>query len=97
MDTLLVLDVHPDLEEDLVDYLLDLDCVGSFTTLPVRGHGSRGPMSPAEQVSGRQKRLLVQILLDAAADDEVVGGLAANVGRDIVWWQQAVVRSGSVG
>jgi hypothetical protein len=97
MDTLLVLDAHPDLEEDLVDYLLDLDCIGSFITLPVRGHGSRGAMSPAEQVSGRQKRLLVQIMLDAAAVDEVIGGLASNVGRDINWRQQAVIRSGRVG
>ncbi len=97
MNTLLVLNVNKELEDDLVDYLLELDCVGGFTSMPVRGHGTRGLLSLAEQVSGRQQRLVMEILLDASAVDTVLDGLAANVGRDIVWWQQPVARSGRIG
>lgn len=97
MDTLLVLNVNKELEDDLVDYLLELDCIGGFTSMPVRGHGTRGVLSAAEQVTGRQQRLVMEILLDASAVDTVLDGLAANVGRDIVWWQQPVARSGRIG
>jgi hypothetical protein len=96
MNTLLVINVSPQLEEDLVDYLLELDCVSGFTSLPVRGHGSRGVMSLAEQVSGRKQRMTVQILLDAADVDTVIAGLASSVGRDIVWWTQSIERSGRI-
>lgn len=96
MNTLLTLNINPDLEEDLVDYLLELDCVGGFTSLPVRGHGSHGQMSLAEQVSGRKQRMTLQILLEATDVDTVLAGLASNVGRDIVWWTQAVARSGRI-
>jgi len=97
MDTLLVLNVNKELEDDLVDYLLELDCISGFTSMPVRGHGSRSQLSLAEQVTGRQQRLVMEILLDASAVDTVLAGLANHVGRDIVWWQQPVARSGRIG
>ena len=97
MNTLLVLNINKELEDDLVDYLLELDCIGGFTSMPVRGHGTRGALSAAEQVTGRQQRLAMEILLDASAVDTVLAGLAESVGREIVWWQQPVTRSGRIG
>lgn len=38
MNTLLVLNITPELEEELVDYLLSREEVGGFTSYPVHGH-----------------------------------------------------------
>jgi len=100
MDTLLVLNANPEVEDDLLDYLLELDCVSGFTSYPVRGHGRhegrRIPLSLAEQVTGRRKRVLVEILLEAAAVPEVLGGLRDRVGTDIIWWQLPVQGFGRI-
>lgn len=97
MDTLLVLNVSPQVEEDLIDYLLQADGVTGFTAQTVYGHGPAGSMTLAEQVAGRRKRLQVSILLPQASVAGVLDGLATNVGRDIVWWQQPVTASGRIG
>ena len=94
MDTLLVLDANPDLEEDLVDYLLSLSCVSGFTSYPVRGHGHHQNLSVAEQVSGRRKRLQVELMIEEDAVPTVLSGLVENVGRDINWWRMPVMDSG---
>lgn len=96
METLLILNINPELEEDLVDYLLQLDCVSGFTSYQVRGHGRHGDMSLAEQVSGRRKRTQVEILMKVADVAEVLQGLAGNVGRDITYWQQPVSNYGRI-
>lgn len=97
MDTMLVLNVNPEVEEDLVDYLLQLDCVSGFTSYQVRGHGRHGQMSIAEQVTGRRKRTQVEILMTQADVQLVMEGLAANVGNDITYWQQQVSGYGKIG
>lgn len=97
MKTLLVLNTKPELEEDLVDYLLSQACVDGFTTYPVRGHGQHDNLSVTEQVSGRRKRLQVELLIDEAEVACVLEGLAEHVGRDITWWQHPVSASGSLG
>lgn len=97
MDTLLVLNVNPQLEEDLVDYLLQAEGVSGFTAQTAHGHGPGGHMTLAEQVAGRRKRLQVSILLPQHAVAGVLDGLATQVGRDIVWWQHAVSASGRIG
>lgn len=92
--TMLVLNVSPKLEDELVDYLLGLESVTGFTSYAVRGHGAGQSLSIAEQVAGRRKRVQVEIMLDAGAVDAVVSGLAAQVGRDIAWWSYALSGSG---
>ena len=96
MQTMLILNTAPELEEDLVDYLLSLSCVTGFTSYPVRGHGNHQNLSIAEQVSGRRKRLQVEVLLQGQEVDTVLAGLAQNVGRDISWWQQPITDSGTL-
>lgn len=96
MKTLLILNINPKLEEDLVDYLLQLDCVSGFTSCQVRGHGRHGRMSLAEQVSGRRKRVRIEVLMDSADVSQVLDGLAVNVGRDIAWWQHPVSHAGHI-
>jgi nitrogen regulatory protein PII len=96
MKVLLVLNINPELEEDMVDYLLGLVDVEGFTSCPVRGHGMHGNMSLSEQVSGRRKRLQMELLIGQEAAETVLDGIKASVGRDIVWWIQPVINSGRI-
>jgi nitrogen regulatory protein PII len=97
MNTLLVLNISPELEEDLVDYLLQVEGVSGFTTQTVYGHGPEGAMTLAEQVAGRRKRLRIEILMREEDVANALAGLAAEVGRDIVYWQQPVSGFGRIG
>ena len=94
MQNLLILNTRPELEEDLVDYLLSLSCVSGFTSYPVRGHGHHQNLSVAEQVSGRRKRLQVELMIEEDAVPTVLSGLVENVGRDINWSRMPVMDSG---
>jgi len=97
MKTMLVLNIRPELEEDLVDYLLAYDGVAGFTSYHARGHGQvNEEMSLAEQVSGRRQRLQFEILMEDADIKTLIDGLAVEVGRDIVYWQQMVSNAGRV-
>ncbi|MFM1895931.1 MAG: hypothetical protein RLZZ385_1005 [Pseudomonadota bacterium] len=95
MNVLLVMNLPPELEEDMVDYLLSVD-LGGFTSYLTRGHGSQGDLSIAEQVSGRRQRLQFEILLEEGNVDQLLAGLEPSVGKDIIYWVQPVSRRGRV-
>ncbi|WP_022959025.1 DUF3240 family protein [Spongiibacter tropicus] len=90
----LILTVPPSLEDELVDYLLSLESVTGFTSYPVRGHGENRQLSIAEQVTGRQKRVQFELILNAGQVSTVLDGLRDNVGSDIFYWYQDVSGSG---
>jgi hypothetical protein len=94
--TMLVLNIQPALEDDLVDYLLQCDGVGVFTSYRIQGHGGQGKMNLAEQVAGRRHRLRFEIVMQEIFVEPLLAGLAAEVGRGIVYWQQPVKGFGSV-
>jgi len=96
MMTMLVLNIAPELEEDLVDYLLSLTFVNGFTSYKTRGHGDNANMTVAEQVSGRRKRLQFELLMDVENVPELLSGLANEVGKDINYWQQSVSNIGEI-
>lgn len=96
MITLLVLNIAPELEADLIDYLLALDAVTGFTSYDVRGHGQNESMSLAEQVSGRRRRLQFELLIEESAIATLLAGLSTEVGRDINYWQQPVFNFGRI-
>ena len=96
METLLVLNISPDLEEDLVDYLLQLDFVSGFTSSHVYGHGRHGLMTVAEQVIGRRKRMQFEVVMKEAQVADLLAELAAQVGRDISYWQLPVSNFGRI-
>lgn len=96
MNVLLVLLIDPALEEDLVDYLLGADDVSGFTSSDASGHGERGWMSIAEQVTGRRRRKRFELVLDEAGVQRVLNGLAEHVGRGIHYWYMPVGGSGRV-
>ena len=90
----LTLTIAPNLEDALSDYLLSLEEVGGFTSYPVRGHGENRQLSIAEQVTGRQKRVQFELILNAEQISTVLEGLRDNVGSDIFYWYQDVGGSG---
>jgi len=96
MKTMLVLNLIPELEDDMVDYLIANPHVGGFTSYRTRGHGEHSNMSLAEQVSGRRRRLQFEVILEESAVADLVGELAENVGQDILYWQQVISNLGRV-
>jgi hypothetical protein len=65
---LLTLNTPPQLEETMVDWLLEHNPGGGFTSMHVYGHGSGlSAMSVSEQVMGRQKRVQFAIHSELAA------------------------------
>ena len=95
--TILVLNIAPDLEESLIDYLLSFEEIEGFTSFQVHGHGEHHRLSVTEQVSGRRRRAQYEIFLDLAAIPMILEGLASAVGRDVVYWQQTARNFGRIG
>ena len=55
----------PDIEEAVVDWLLERDDIGGFTSVPASGHGSSShAMSIAEQVVGRRRQTMFIVQAD---------------------------------
>ncbi len=96
MKTLLVLNIRPELEEEMVDYLLTREGVGGFTSYQVRGHGVHENLSLAEQVSGQRKRLQFELVIEEAIVEVLLQGLEDSVGRDIVYWQHHISNVGRI-
>ena len=86
-EALVVLNVPPELEETVVDWLLKRVGGVGFTSFAVSGHStSHDDLSAAEQVSGRQRRQ--QFLSDAR---DTLGG------TDIRYWVLPVTQTGRLG
>lgn len=96
MTKMLVLNIPPELEEDLVDYLLSLAATRGFTSYEARSHGSEASLSVAEQVSGRRKRLQFELLIEEEVAQELLAGLAGSVGKDIDYWIQSIDSVGRI-
>lgn len=94
--TLLVLNTAPELEEDLIDYLLGFVQIEGFTSYPVHGHGEHRNFNAIEQVTGRRKRSQYEIFLKKSMVPELLEGLASAVGKDIVYWEQTIHNFGHV-
>ena len=94
METMLVFNINPELEEDMVDYLLEHECITGFTSYPVRGHGLYKNMNLAEQVSGRRKAIQLEILIGRNDIKAIIAGLKENVGSGISYWEQQIMNTG---
>ncbi len=72
-EALIVLNVPPNLDETIVDWLLAREGASGFTSFPVFGHStSHDGLSAAEQVSGRQRRQQFQIQICQDAVDTFI-------------------------
>jgi hypothetical protein len=93
---LLVVIVSPSMENAMVDWLLDREDVPGFTSIPVYGHGaSAQSMTPAEQVAGRQRRIMFQLHLAQETAAVIIEALNVEFGGSgMHYWQVAVLASG---
>ncbi|MBZ0070536.1 MAG: DUF3240 family protein [Thiohalobacteraceae bacterium] len=93
---LLALAVSPSMEHAMVDWLLENETVGGFTSLSIHGHGtSLHSLSTAEQVAGRKGQILFQLYLPVAAAREVVAALRREFqGSGMHYWITPLLEAG---
>ena len=94
MTSLLVINLPPGLEEDLIDYLLSLDSVTGFTSYRAMGHSENEKLTLAEQVAGRRARVQFEILIESEMIPALTQKLEQEVGKDITYWEQPVLNVG---
>ncbi|HDP88804.1 MAG TPA: DUF3240 domain-containing protein [Thioalkalivibrio sp.] len=97
--TLLILVADPENEETVVDWLLAQDAIGGFTGHRGFGHSTEhGRFSLAEQVTGRQDRVLFHVESDAATAARLLDGLRAELpGLGIRYWLIPLAGAGRIG
>ena len=93
---LLSLVISPQVEDAVVDWLLEQEEIGGFTSLQVSGHGtSTHAMNLAEQVAGRRRQVMFQTYLPDADAVTLVKGLEeAFAGSGMHYWLTPVITSG---
>lgn len=92
---LLRLNIPPGLEEDIVDLLLASREIAGYQSYPIRGHGSGGAMTIAEQVAGRRNRVQFEIVLDSGVLESTLDRLrTAFPSSDVIYWVLPVLQSG---
>lgn len=94
---LIVLNTPPMLEEAVVDWLLSRGDGAGFTSFPVFGHSaSHEHLSPAEQVSGRQRRQQFQIQISTEGVETFLDDFRMSFGMaDTRFWVLPLMAGGS--
>jgi hypothetical protein len=94
---LLTLIATPELEERLVDWLLEQGHVG-FTSAACHGHGVRPDrLSTAEQVAGRQRRVVFWLHVDEDEAAALLAELAASFGAaGLHYWLAPLISAGRI-
>jgi hypothetical protein len=100
MDVVLNIACPAALEEELIELLRSRpEQVSGFTTIPAEGFGSGTRLHSAiEQVRGRSRRRLLQVLLASSEVGPLVEFLRAELPSDeVAWWTQPVSGFGRFG
>lgn len=97
-DYLVMLNVPPDIEELVVDCLLLLEREQGFCSFPIYSHHHENKgLSLAEQVSGRQKKLRFQMIIDARGLSDLLAQLQQKFsGSGIAYWIFPITESGII-
>jgi hypothetical protein len=86
--SLLNLIIAPQVEDAVIDWLLQCECISGFTSMPISGHGSSiHSLSTAEQVAGRRRQILIQSYLPRRDGEELVKALQRDfAGSGMHYW-----------
>ena len=97
-ELLVVLNVPPSLEEPVVDWLLAREAGVGFTSFPVFGHSTdHDDLSPAEQVSGRQRRQQFQVQIRQDAVDAFLQDAKDDLGNaGVHFWILPLIAGGQL-
>jgi hypothetical protein len=92
---LVILNAHPRLDEQIVDWLLQRETEIGFSSFQIRGHsGDHSNLTVTEQVSGRQKRMRFEIVIELERLDRFLDELIeAFAGSDVHYWTTPVLSS----
>jgi hypothetical protein len=95
---LVTINIPPSLEESIVDTLLMLEEELGFSSFTVNAHHHENKgLSLAEQVTGRQKRVRIQMYVDEDDLQALVEQLKQDFsGSGIQYWVLPVVASGVI-
>lgn len=95
---LVTINVHPSLEEAMVDCLLTFEYEAGFSSLPVYAHDHRNEgLSLAEQVSGRQRKIRFQMYVPEADLQALLEKLKSDFPNSgINYWVLPVLDSGTI-
>ncbi len=95
-DCLLNWVVSPAVEDTVTDWLLGHEMVTGFSTYPIYGHGSSEyAMSLGEQVAGKRRQVLFQLLIPCARANELVEEIRRDFrGSGMHYWLMPVLGSG---
>lgn len=95
---LVTINVPPSLEEPIVDTLLMLEEELGFSSFTVNAHHHENKgLSLAEQVTGRQKRVRIQMYVDADDLQTLVEQLKQDFsGSGIQYWVLPVIANGVI-
>jgi hypothetical protein len=88
-----------DVREELFEYLSEqTELVSGFTASDVEGHGPTARLhSATEQVKGRADRVLVRIIMEAKAAQQLIGRMQdAFAGAHLVYWTTSVWLAGVI-
>ena len=88
-----------EIREELFDYLSEqTELVSGFTASYAEGHGPTVRLhSTTEQVKGRADRVLVRIILDETAAEQLIGRLEKMfAGAHVVYWTIPVLLVGII-
>lgn len=95
---LVTINVHPSLEEAMVDCLLTFEYEDGFSSFPVNAHDHRNEgLSLAEQVAGRQRIIRFQMYVPEDELQALVEKLKNNFsGSGIHYWVLPVIDNGYI-
>lgn len=95
-NVLLTIITTPQLEDEMMDWLLEHEEITGFSSSMIRGHGeSQEQMTLAEQVTSRRNRVKFEINGVESDVRQIVGKLREDFGRaDIYYWMTPVIESG---
>jgi nitrogen regulatory protein PII len=86
-----------EIQQDLFDYLTEqAPVVAGFTASEAEGHGSTARLhTVAEQVKGRADRVIIRIILDEQAADQIIRQIETTFASvNIVYWTTPVIQFG---
>lgn len=95
-DCILILLTSPQLEEDIVDWLLEQDEITGFTSNPVYGQSrEQKKLSIVEQVIGRHRSVMFHIQLDMKFLDQILLKMQQEfAGTNLEYWVLPVIKTG---
>ena len=95
-ECLLILVATPAVEESLVDWLLAREELSGFSSNRIDGHGSRpDELSLAEQVTGRQRKVMFHVHTDCEAVKELIPRLGQDfAGAGLHYWVMPLIDAG---